>query len=44
MRKIVVVIVLAIAVVGMAYVIETQARPDTGRRGVQVQGESGTGH
>ncbi|MFN3651547.1 MAG: hypothetical protein ACK47B_18380 [Armatimonadota bacterium] len=44
MKRIIVMVTLAVATVGMAYWIEKSARPDTGRQGVQVQGESGHAH
>ena len=43
MGRIIAVIVLLVTVVGLAHVIEITARPDSGRRGVHVQGEHG-GH
>ena len=38
MRQKIALVVLVIAVVGMAHMIETRARPSTGRQGVRVQG------
>ena len=38
MKRIVAMIVLVITVVGLAHLIETTARPETGRQGVRVEG------
>jgi hypothetical protein len=38
-KKVVALVVLLIAVLGMAHWIETSARPDTGRTGVEVHGD-----
>lgn len=38
MAKIIALIVLLVTVIGLAHVIEVTARPDSGRRGVRVEG------
>lgn len=38
MVKIVALVVLLVTVVGLAHIIETTARPTTGRQGVRVEG------
>jgi hypothetical protein len=38
MMRIVALIVLLVGVLGMAHLIETKARPETGRQGVHVSG------
>lgn len=38
MARIFALVLLVIAVVGMAHIIEIKARPDTGRQGVHVEG------
>ena len=39
MKKIIALVSLLIVVLGLAHYIEITVRPDTGRQGVQVQGE-----
>ena len=39
--KVIVLVVLLGGVLGMAHWIETSARPETGRQGVQVHGDHG---
>ena len=41
MAKIIALIVLFVSVIGLAHVIEITARPDSGHRGVHVDGGEG---
>lgn len=38
MAKIIALIVLLVTVIGLAHIIETTARPNTGKQGIRVEG------
>jgi hypothetical protein len=44
MKKIIALVVLVVSVVGLAHVIETSARPETGKTGTVQHGEEGHAH